>query len=345
MDNCWRENKNQFLLAFFAFLVLKRIVKKVRLSYLLVGHTHEDIDSTFSNISTTLNKKDVFTIDHLLQTIKESFQKQNTSVSLLKYVFNYRDWFMPNIRTPSHHTEPHAYKFELVNEEVDLSFKRFAMDPEWTQLKPALLSHLPTGPIPLVRFSWRKQLPVDEIEEKIQSCSVKLPHQSMIWWGNFTDNLRKEQMKWSEASAATLISDGGCFLSYLKPHADVVPFSKMSEDDARRNEHIDMLMEKSQRTPRTLISKHSEREKPKKKKKKNPTETANENKTNKTNKKKKNNETANANKTNKKKNNKNEKDPLSKAKARVKAKRALKVKSRNVIAGKGAEKNVMNVSL
>uniref|UniRef100_A0A7M5V597 DUF7869 domain-containing protein n=1 Tax=Clytia hemisphaerica TaxID=252671 RepID=A0A7M5V597_9CNID len=39
MDNCWRENKNQFLLAFFAFLVLKRIVKKVRLSYLLVGHT------------------------------------------------------------------------------------------------------------------------------------------------------------------------------------------------------------------------------------------------------------------------------------------------------------------
>lgn len=101
---------------------------------------------------------------------------------------------MPNIRTPSHHTEPHAYKFELVNEEVDLSFKRFAMDPEWTQLKPALLSHLPTGPIPLVRFSWRKQLPVDEIEEKIQSCSVKLPHQSMIWWGNFTDNLRKEQM-------------------------------------------------------------------------------------------------------------------------------------------------------
>ncbi|XP_066929842.1 uncharacterized protein [Clytia hemisphaerica] len=194
MDNCWRENKNQFLLAFFAFLVLKRIVKKVRLSYLLVGHTHEDIDSTFSNISTTLNKKDVFTIDHLLQTIKESFQKQNTSVSLLKYVFNYRDWFMPNIRTPSHHTEPHAYKFELVNEEVDLSFKRFAMDPEWTQLKPALLSHLPTGPIPLVRFSWRKQLPVDEIEEKIQSCSVKLPHQSMIWWGNFTDNLRKEQI-------------------------------------------------------------------------------------------------------------------------------------------------------
>uniref|UniRef100_A0A7M5V365 Uncharacterized protein n=1 Tax=Clytia hemisphaerica TaxID=252671 RepID=A0A7M5V365_9CNID len=79
----------------------------------------------------------------------------------------------------------------------------------------------------------------------------------------------------------------GQFLRAWRQELPKIKISEMSEDDARRNEHIDMLMEKSQRTPRTAISKHSEREKPKKKKKKNPTETANENKTNKTNKKKK----------------------------------------------------------
>lgn len=40
MDNCWRENKNQFLLAFFAFLVLKRIVKKVY----KYNNTHQDLN-------------------------------------------------------------------------------------------------------------------------------------------------------------------------------------------------------------------------------------------------------------------------------------------------------------
>ena len=39
MDNCWRENKNRFVLSFLAALVQLDVVTEVNLTFLLVGHT------------------------------------------------------------------------------------------------------------------------------------------------------------------------------------------------------------------------------------------------------------------------------------------------------------------
>ena len=39
MDNCWRENKNRFVLSFLAALVQQNILAEVNVTFLLVGHT------------------------------------------------------------------------------------------------------------------------------------------------------------------------------------------------------------------------------------------------------------------------------------------------------------------
>ena len=39
MDNCYRENKNRFLLSFLAALVQQNILSEVNVTFLLVGHT------------------------------------------------------------------------------------------------------------------------------------------------------------------------------------------------------------------------------------------------------------------------------------------------------------------
>lgn len=44
MDNTSRENKNSLLFSYLNMLVEKRIFRKVRVSFLLVGHTHDQID-------------------------------------------------------------------------------------------------------------------------------------------------------------------------------------------------------------------------------------------------------------------------------------------------------------
>lgn len=41
LDNCARENKNQFFLGCMGVLVARDIVEEVWLSFLMVGHTHE----------------------------------------------------------------------------------------------------------------------------------------------------------------------------------------------------------------------------------------------------------------------------------------------------------------
>ena len=55
-NNCGRENKNQYMFALCAMLVGLGYFAEVYLSFLLVGHTHEDIDQRFSVISGTLKR-------------------------------------------------------------------------------------------------------------------------------------------------------------------------------------------------------------------------------------------------------------------------------------------------
>ena len=55
------ENANKYFLAVAEWLVLKGLAKKVVLTRLPVGHTHEDIDAMFAHIWKALNSKYVLT--------------------------------------------------------------------------------------------------------------------------------------------------------------------------------------------------------------------------------------------------------------------------------------------
>ena len=70
-DNCGRENKNQYMFAFCATLVGLDYFAEVYLSFLLVGHTHEDIDQRFSVISSTLKLYDIDLIQELMELIQK----------------------------------------------------------------------------------------------------------------------------------------------------------------------------------------------------------------------------------------------------------------------------------
>ena len=49
-NNCGRENKNKYVFGFCATLVGLGYFSEVQLSFLIIGHTHEDIDQRFSVI-------------------------------------------------------------------------------------------------------------------------------------------------------------------------------------------------------------------------------------------------------------------------------------------------------
>ena len=51
----------RFLMAYLADLLVRKVFRTIRISFLYVGHTHEDIDQLFSRIAVALRKIGVVT--------------------------------------------------------------------------------------------------------------------------------------------------------------------------------------------------------------------------------------------------------------------------------------------
>ena len=67
LDNCPSENKSVAIYILFASLVGLGVFKTVTVNYLIVGHTHEDIDQIFSTLSRYINNVDLYTPADMLE--------------------------------------------------------------------------------------------------------------------------------------------------------------------------------------------------------------------------------------------------------------------------------------
>ena len=50
LDNSAKDNKNKYLMAFLSLLTTQDVFEEIHANFLLVGHTHEDIDAYFSHL-------------------------------------------------------------------------------------------------------------------------------------------------------------------------------------------------------------------------------------------------------------------------------------------------------
>ena len=72
LDNSAKDNKNQYLMAFLSLLTTRGVFKEIQVGFLLVGHTHEDIDAYFSHLSKALKSKNTFVLADLMKTFMHS---------------------------------------------------------------------------------------------------------------------------------------------------------------------------------------------------------------------------------------------------------------------------------
>ena len=78
LDNTTKDNKNKCVFGFMGWLVLTDVFQTVRVRYLSVGHTHEDIDALFGVLMQHLYRGQCFaTIEILMDAIYESFFTTN----------------------------------------------------------------------------------------------------------------------------------------------------------------------------------------------------------------------------------------------------------------------------
>ncbi|CAC5375163.1 unnamed protein product [Mytilus coruscus] len=189
-DNCWRENKNKYIISFCELLVHLQIFREVHLSFLVVGHTHEDIDAAFSKISEKLRTKDVETLPTLLKIIPD--------VSEIKFLYNIRDWLIPVISNFKQHTDPLHYRFkgETQTDVVNI-YQKKTQDKPWVQLTfgAFLVPILPKGVPKLVQPSFERKINTKRLNSCISSWNCLFRNQiqqtSKIWWQNFVKYLEK----------------------------------------------------------------------------------------------------------------------------------------------------------
>lgn len=162
IDNCG-ENKNKTLFGFLTHLVKKNIFHKIKAGFLMVGHTHEDIDQMFSVIATFLKRESVICPDRqsLFQAIKDAFADESqkpevfslSCLDVFDYTKYYADYLDPDLH---HYQEPHQFRIKIFtnsnNEDVVLvHYKNWCNSKYWqpcnpptTAAGPSNISSLPT---------------------------------------------------------------------------------------------------------------------------------------------------------------------------------------------------------
>jgi hypothetical protein len=118
VDNCG-ENKNKYFFGFLTHLVKIKSFSKIKVGFLMVGHTHEDIDQMFSIISSYLKKESVICPDQasFFQAICDAFKDENLKPEVISLtaldVHDYVAFYDQYIDTHIHHyQEPHQFRIK-----------------------------------------------------------------------------------------------------------------------------------------------------------------------------------------------------------------------------------------
>ncbi|XP_071151155.1 uncharacterized protein, partial [Mytilus edulis] len=134
LDNTCRENKNKYFVGMMAYLVKKKIVREVWMSFLIVGHTHEDVDQTFSKISHSLSKNNALTMNDLHDIVKHS-QQPVPKTRDMKAVWNISAWLEHSINGMNSVTSPRI--FRIFNDDTchtTVKYKHKSTEVDWHPL-------------------------------------------------------------------------------------------------------------------------------------------------------------------------------------------------------------------
>ena len=135
MDNATGNNKNRYIYAFWSLLVAKWIFHKVYVNFMIVGHTHDDIDALFGRWSMLLKKENFPTIPALMKSFMD-VESIPTILHLIEEVPDFKSFIDGAILDKDEalvgHTKPQQVKFYMdVARCPRMKYKLFCTDMEW----------------------------------------------------------------------------------------------------------------------------------------------------------------------------------------------------------------------
>ena len=211
LDNTARENKNSSVFGYLSMLVHNGLFKKVKVNFLLVGHTHDHIDQMFSTFSKKLSRYDAFTLPALSGLISRAYTPKPEVVHL-KEIYDFKRYSLADnlkIFSQLHNISfNHVFLIKhVLTEGVTLLYaKQYSTSSQWEPNSgcrfllqmPASLNMLGAEQMP---YEERKLVPMhcDNLEQQrqlwIRSLEEKKKHienakkyagaQDVSWWDEY----------------------------------------------------------------------------------------------------------------------------------------------------------------
>lgn len=147
------DNKAAVMFMFMEWLVRTRVFTSVVVSFLMVGHTHNDADQQFVPLTYELRKRVIKSLSDYLAAIKAAYKDPPKAVRHVQAIHDFTAWLKVDFgeqfsgfarRTPDAE-RPHQFTFELDDSgAVQMNYKQFSFDVEaWNKKPIQLLSDVP----------------------------------------------------------------------------------------------------------------------------------------------------------------------------------------------------------
>ena len=96
MDKATGDNKNRFVFCYWSLLVANTIFREVYVNFMIVSHTHDDIDALFGRWSMALKKESFPTISMLMKSFMD-VEAVPTIPHLIEEVPNFKKFIEDSI--------------------------------------------------------------------------------------------------------------------------------------------------------------------------------------------------------------------------------------------------------
>ena len=135
LDNACGDNKNRWVFAFCSLLVHKGVFREIFINFLIVGHTHDDIDALFGRWSRRLRENDYPTIPKLMKSFMDA-ESQPVIPHLIEEVPNFKGFVEGYLCTGNDalqgHTNAQQFKFYKDSNGWPLmQYKILCTDSDW----------------------------------------------------------------------------------------------------------------------------------------------------------------------------------------------------------------------
>ena len=212
LDNTARENKNSTVFGYLSMLVEQGVFKKVKVNFLLVGHTHDHIDQMFSTFSRQLSRCDAFTLPKLFDVICDAYTPR-PNVIHLKEIYDFKRYIADGgagnekvLAQLNNISFNHVFliKKHDISGQTLLHAKQYSSSPQWEPEGGCqFLLHMPSVTIVYgakqMPIETKKELHSELVDEQrnfwIQALQEKRKHidnakkyagtQDTAWWDMF----------------------------------------------------------------------------------------------------------------------------------------------------------------